>query len=186
MVKVSNDKKVFVDGKERELVRYLSYEEIQEIVRNLAQKINHRMDGREIVPVCIANGAFIFFSDLARMLNNCYFSGFLRTKRYSKTENPDDNIELITDIDIDVKDKTVLLIDEIFDGGKTLEYAIAHIREKGAEVLSCCFLDKNSDRRMVEMKPDFTGKVTDDLFFVGYGMDCGEFGRTFKDIYYLS
>jgi hypoxanthine phosphoribosyltransferase len=81
------------------------------------------------------------------------------------------NIQITKDISVDLKETTVLLVDDILDSGRTLDFAKRHVENKGAaQIRTCCLLDKPA-RRALDVHADFIGFEVPDTFVVGYGLD---------------
>ncbi len=87
------------------------------------------------------------------------------------------------DVETDLNGKTVIIVEEIIDAGRTLSFLKHHIMlsyPKSVEV--ACLLDKPA-RREMPISPEYTGKTIDDRYVVGYGMDSDEVGRNYTDIF---
>lgn len=92
---------------------------------------------------------------------------------------------ILKDVETSLRHQNVLIIEEIIDAGKTLYWLKERIKwMEPASLKIVTLLDKPA-RRQVPLKPDYVGRVIDDRFVVGYGMDFQEWGRNLKQIYYL-
>jgi len=152
----------------------------------LADRISKDYDGRELVLVCILKGAFVFLSDLIRHLRIPAQVDFVRLASYGSGTKTCGKIEITKDIEIPLENKDVLIIEDIIDSGRTLQFLkdrLALLNPRSIRV--CALLDKKA-RREVEMEADYLGTEVDDLFIVGYGIDFNEHYRHLPEIYYVT
>jgi hypoxanthine phosphoribosyltransferase len=168
------------------LNRLFSREEIASIVRGLAEQISRDYRDRELVLVCILKGAFMFLSDLVRELQIPVKIDFVRLASYGSGMKSSASIEITKDIELPIEGKDVLIIEDIVDSGRTLQFlkdrlSLANPRS----VKICALLDKKA-RREVEIEVDYLGKEVEDVFVVGYGIDFNETYRYLPDIHYVT
>ncbi|HEB73315.1 MAG TPA: hypoxanthine phosphoribosyltransferase [Nitrospirae bacterium] len=153
----------------------ISEEKIASKVDDLARRIASGMGGSTTILVGLLTGSVVFLSDLMRRLNHHGMSpqiDFMIISSYKDSTDSPGEIEIVQNVRIDVKGKTVLLVDDIIDTGRTMSAARRLLYEKGASsVVICAFLDKPS-RRKADIKPDYYGFAIDDQFVVGYGLDA--------------
>ncbi len=164
----------------------LSQEKIASIVRRLANQITHDYKGRELVLVCILKGAFVFVSDLIRLLQMPVQVDFVRLASYGSGVRTSGKIVLTKDIEISVEGKDVLIVEDIIDSGRTLLFIKERLRPlEPRSVKVCALLDKKA-RREVEIEADYLGTEVDDIFIVGYGIDYNEAYRNLPEICYVT
>ena len=164
----------------------LSQEKIASIVQHLADKISKDYCGRELVLVCILKGAFMFLSDLVRHLRIPVQVDFVRLASYGAGMKTSGNIEITQDIEIPIEKKDVLIIEDIIDSGRTLQFLKNRLAlQNPRSIKVCALLDKKS-RREVEMGADYLGTDVEDIFIVGYGIDFNENYRHLPEIYYVT
>src|SRR4030066_890640 len=164
----------------------LSQEQIASIVQHLADQISEDYCGRELVLVCILKGAFMFLSDLVRHLRIPVQVDFVRLASYGSGMKTSGNIEITKDIEIFLEKKDVLIIEDIIDSGRTLQFLknrLALLNPRSIKV--CALLDKKA-RREVEMEADYLGIEVNDVFIVGYGIDFNENYRYLPEIHYVT
>ncbi|VAX22708.1 Hypoxanthine-guanine phosphoribosyltransferase [hydrothermal vent metagenome] len=153
----------------------ISEEKIASKVDDLARRIADDMDGSTTIMVGLLTGSVVFLSDLMRRLNHHGMSpqiDFMIISSYKGSIDSPGEIEVVQNVRIDVQGKTVLLVDDIIDTGRTMSAARRLLYEKGAaNVVICAFLDKPS-RREADIKPDYTGFAIENQFVVGYGLDA--------------
>jgi hypoxanthine phosphoribosyltransferase len=160
----------------------LTVEQIQKKVRELADRISDDYEGKDLLAVGILKGAFIFFSDIVRMIRTPLMIDFLIASSYLKDDTSGE-VKLHYDIREDVTDKDVLLIEDIVDTGVTLNYIRERILMAGPRSLRICtFLDKKG-RRQVDVPLDYVGFAIPDDFVVGYGLD---YDNKYRNLPYIS
>ncbi len=161
---------------ERDIDRILFTEDaIRVRVESLADEILERFAGRDLTLVCILKGSVVFAADLIRRLPVRLHLGFVTARSYGDGTTAGDLH--IGGLDTEPLDgRTVLVVDEIIDTGRTLEGVVASLREAGAPEASTCVLVAKRARRAVAMEADLCGFVIEDEFVVGYGLDyAGEY-----------
>lgn len=125
--------------------------------------------------VIILMGAFVFASDLLRALSRrgvAPLCDHLRYVSYGKGTESSGTVHLLLDLENDPKGRDVLLIDDVYDSGRTLGAAVAHLHAReAARVRVCVLLDKPETARAAHVTPDFVGFSIPNHFVVGYGMD---------------
>ncbi len=134
------------------------------------------MPDRPVV-VVILKGSFVFAADLIRELGQFEQNpeiDFISVSSYGSGTTSSGSLNLIRDLSQDVEGRTVLIVDDILDSGRTLAFVRNELETRGAlRVLTCALLDKPS-RRVVEINADFAGFEVDDVFVFGYGMDLDQ------------
>jgi len=159
---------------QKEVERILiSQTRIAHRVKELAQEVEDRYAGQEVVIVPLLNGTVVFLADLIRNLSIPLKLDFIGVSSYrAKTEAGE--LVYTKQPTLDVKDKHVLLVDDILDTGKTLSRVSADIKAKKPLSLSSCVLLNKKERRTEKIEADFIGFEIPDLFVVGYGLDYAE------------
>lgn len=158
--------------------------EVKNKVVELAQKIREDYSqGDEIVFVALLRGSVIFLSDLARELQDYDIKlDFMTVSSYGKSMQSSRDVKIKKDLEDDIKDKHVIIVEDIIDTGFTLRkvYEMLGLREpKSLEI--CTLLDK-PERREVEVAVKYIGFKIPDEFVVGYGIDYAEKHRNLKYI----
>jgi hypoxanthine phosphoribosyltransferase len=164
----------------------LSPREIASVVKHLADQISKDYGQRELVLVCILKGAFMFLSDLVRRLRMPVQLDFVRLASYGSGAKTSGRVEITKDIEISIEGKDVLVIDDIIDSGRTVQFLKDRLAlSKPNSIKVCTLLDKKA-RREVEMEADYVGRAIDDVFVVGYGIDFNEAHRNLPEICYIT
>ena len=151
----------------------LTKDQIQGKVRELGARISEDYKDENVVLVCNLKGAFVFLADLCRNISSPIYVDFIATTSYKGTQSTGD-VRIIKDLKMDVKDKHILVVEDIVDTGYTLDYTIKYLalhRPKSIRV--CTLLDKRC-KREVDLPIDYIGFEVEDRFVIGYGLDYNE------------
>ncbi|RJX22291.1 MAG: hypoxanthine phosphoribosyltransferase [Desulfobulbus sp.] len=163
----------------------ISKEELRAAVNALGARISADYAGTDLVLIGVLNGAFIFLADLARAITIPHQIDFIRVASYGQSNSSSGTIRIGKDIELDIRDKHVLLVEDIVDTGTTLAWLIERFKDRRAASVKICALIDKKERRKTEVPLDYLGFVRDG-FLVGYGLDFAEQYRSLPEIYSLS
>ena len=162
----------------------ISAEEIAKRVGELADTLAATLP-RDVVVLSLLKGSFMFAADLVRAMHvrgmRCQVE-FLKVSSYGNTTESSGRIAVQGDVPGDLHGKAVLLLDDILDTGRTLEWARGAVSGVGAESVTICALLDKPSRREVEIEADLVGFKIPDQFVVGYGVD---YAQRFRDLPYI-
>ena len=160
-------------------------DEIKARVKEIATELNKKFNGEEVTFVCTLKGAVFFFCDLVKEFDGDARIEFLRVSSY-EGESSTGKINLKLPLKAEsIHGKNVVLVEDIVDTGYTLKYIRNYIQEMNPKsYIEVSLLDKK-ERRKVEIDPDFSGFVIDDLFVIGYGLDYDQKYRNLPYIGYI-
>ncbi|MBN1574801.1 MAG: hypoxanthine phosphoribosyltransferase [Deltaproteobacteria bacterium] len=163
-----------------------SKDDINDAVSSIAKRISKDYKGGRLMMVCVLKGAFVFMSDLIRMIEGVdIFVDFVILSSYGSATTTSGEIKVLKDLDSPIEGKDVLIIEDIVDTGITLKFFKDQLlRRRPKSVKICALLDKKS-RREVEIELDYAGLSMQDGFVVGYGIDCDESYRNLPEIWVL-
>lgn len=167
------------------LNRLLTAEEIASIVKGLADHISRDYEGKELILVCILKGAFMFLADLIRHLRILVKVDFVRLASYGTGMKSSGLVEITKDIEIPIEGKDVLIIEDIVDSGRTLQFLKERLALSNPRSIKICALLDKKARREVQIEVDYLGKEIEDIFIVGYGIDFNEGFRNLPEIHYV-
>lgn len=173
---------VTLNGKDFE--KYITNEEIASIVMTLSKRINEDYHDKEIYFLIVLNGAFIFAADLFKNIKGFPRISFIKLSSYSGLSSCGEVKELIG-LNDDIKDKHIIIIEDIVDTGNTMEGLLEMLKAKKPSSLDVCTLmfKPNAFKKKFPIK--YIGKEISDEFIIGYGFDYDGYGRNLKDIYQL-
>ena len=162
----------------------VNQQQVDAAIDALAGAITDRLKGSNPLLFCVMNGGLILTGQLLTRLKFPVQAEYLHATRY-RQETTGGILEWKLQPETDMKDRTVLIVDDILDEGTTLcaiaDYCLAH----GArEVLTAVLVDKDHGRKARQgLKADFTGLYVEDRFLFGYGMDYKGYWRNAPGIY---
>lgn len=172
---------LILDKKFRELI---PGEKIQERISDMAALINNDFKGKEVVFLGILNGAFMFASDLFRRIELKARISFIKLASYRGTSSSGTVRELIG-WNEDLKQKSVIILEDIVDSGFTLEYAVNNLVIRNVTDIKIAALFLKPDCYKKTIPVDYVGFEIPDSFVVGFGLDYEGFGRNLTSIYSL-
>jgi hypoxanthine phosphoribosyltransferase len=168
-----------------ELVPVLSKKDIDSLVKQVAYRISTDYRNHDLILVGVLKGVFIFLSDLVRCLDIPVQIDFIRISSYGSDVSSSGEIRLTKDIEVDIKDKDVLIVEDIVDTGLTLKYLIDYLKSYHPKTIKVCvFIDKH-ERRESDIAIDYSCHDVAKGFLVGYGLDYNEDYRYLSGIYHL-
>lgn len=158
---------------------------IKKSVDFVSTKINNIFQNEEIVMICVLNGGFMFFSDLVRKINNPnLYLDFIKAQSYDNNKQTE-NIKLSIDLKIDINNKTVILVDDILDTGKTIKSIVDKINKnyKPKDIYVCPFLTLKTFNNTENFKLINNIIHPENSFVAGYGLDNLEKDRHLEYVY---
>jgi hypoxanthine phosphoribosyltransferase len=127
-----------------------------------------------LMVVAILKGSFVFAADLIRTLHGVGLApevDFMTLSSYRKARTSSGQVTILRDMDLDVRNRNVLIVDDVLDSGRTLAFAKDLIAARGARTIKTCVLLDKQVKRAVALEPDYCAFECPDTFVVGYGMD---------------
>jgi len=160
-------------------------EEIARQVKLLASRISEDYEGKEVVLIGVLKGAFIFLADLVRQLTIPVQLDFIRVASYGTGTESSGKIRITTDVELDLRGRDVLIVEDIVDSGLTTAFLKEHLANKKPRSVKICALLDKRERRTVSIPLEYVGLQLEKGFVVGYGLDCNEGNRQLPGIYEL-
>ena len=147
-------------------------------IKQLAKTLNeYYADKDELILVCILKGSVMFMAELSKHLDIETKMEFMSVSSYEDNTYSSGNVKILMDLDIDIKDKEVLIVEDIIDTGFTLKKIKETLLRREPRDLKIITLLDKPERREVEIKPDFTGFKIPNEFVVGFGLDYNQLYR---------
>ena len=155
----------------------LSEEQIQEKVKELAAQLSREYAGKDPVFVGVLKGVVVFFGDMVKRIDIPCQIDFMWISSYQGTSSSAMIVK--RDVSCNLKGRHVVILEDIFDTGNSLEFTYNHLLSKEPASLKICTLLDKPERRnpAITVKPDYTGFVIPNEFVVGYGLDYNEHYR---------
>ncbi len=151
-------------------------------VKELAAEIDRDYQGREILMIAVLKGSFLFIADLVRAVKAPVVIDFVRLASYGSATQSSGIIEVRKDLEMSIKGKDVLVVEDIVDSGLTLESLRTMLLNRKPATLRICTLIDKQAQRITDVPVDYIGFSMDDGFIVGYGLDLDERYRDLPDI----
>ena len=157
-------------------------EEVNKRIAELGAEITKEYAGKDLVLICILKGAAPFACELAKRIDLPVQLEFMRCSSYGNETESSGVVKITLDLEQPIRDKHILVVEDIIDTGRTMNYLLQILRQRGpASVKLCALLDK-PDRRVVDVDIDYTGFVIPDEFVVGYGLD---YAQKYRNLPYI-
>lgn len=144
--------------------------QIQKRVKELAHEIKTAYTGKDFIIIGVLKGCLPFLIDLTRELPYSVKYFFVEITSFEGGVKSTGKLTVKKGVDIDIKGKNILIVEDIIDSGLTLSYLKKHLENHGAFVKVVTLLDKKEARK-IKIEPDFTGFVIPKEFVIGYGLD---------------
>ena len=157
---------------------------LEKRIEEMAKEIEKDYEGKDIVFIGILKGSVPFMWELAKKVKNNVIFEFIEVSSYKGTESTG-IITLHKDIKNSIEGKDVIIIEDIVDTGRTLDFLLEHLKEKKPNSVKIATLLSKPSRRVIELNVDYIGFKVDDLFVVGYGLDYDQNLRNLPYIGYI-
>ena len=164
---------------ERDIAQVLiSEEQIRNRIAELGEELTREYAGKDPVIVGVLKGVVVFYADMVRKINVPCQMDFMWISSYAGTETTGGMV-VRKDVSCDIKGRHVLILEDIFDTGNSLDFTYRHLLSKEpASLKICTLLDKPSRRKEgITLQADFVGFTVPNAFVVGYGLDYNEHYR---------
>ncbi|MDY7078736.1 MAG: hypoxanthine phosphoribosyltransferase [Chloroflexota bacterium] len=153
----------------------ISEQEIQARVAEIGAEINAMYtDNDRPLLVCVLKGAFMFLADLVRHLDMRHEVDFMEISSYGTGTVSSGVVRILLDLAQSIEERHVLIVEDIIDSGRTLDYITRNLQTRGPASLRVCTLLSKPSRREIEIPLDFVGFEVPDEFVMGYGLDYAE------------
>jgi hypoxanthine phosphoribosyltransferase len=169
---------------DKKFVKFISDQEIDHAVNKIAQQLNKDYADDPPLILVTLNGAIVFAADLLKQLQFSSVLSCIKLSSYQGTASTD-NMKTLIGLTEDVKDKRVLIIEDIVDTGNTYQTLVNLLNERGAKEIRIATLTMKPDAYQLDLPVHYVGIAIPDKFVVGRGLDYDGLGRNLKDIYQL-
>lgn len=160
----------------------LSEEEVDARIQAMGDQISRDYGGKQVHMICVLKGGSFFLCELAKRITVPVSLDFMAVSSYGSGTKSGGVVKIIKDLDDPVKDKDVLVVEDIVDSGRTLSYLLEMIWARGPRSLRLCTLLDKPERRVVDVNVDYTGFQIPDEFVVGYGLD---YDQRYRNLPYI-
>ena len=155
----------------------ITEEQIIQRTREIARQISADYEGRDLLLICVLKGGVTFLVDLMRKLTIPNSVDFMATASYGASTESSGVVRILKDLDDPIESRHVLIVEDIIDSGRTIDYVTRILRERDPASLRICTLLNKADRREVDVPIDYIGFDIPNEFVIGYGMDYDQLYR---------
>ena len=167
----------------KEKIRVMYPEEaVNKKIVEMGKRISEDMNGEPVKIICILKGACFFACELAKRITVPVFIDFMSVSSYGEETTSSGTVRILKDLDSPIEGESVLIVEDIIDTGRTLNYLVNNFRSRGAKTVRLCTLLNKPDRRAVEVDVDYVGFEIPDEFVVGYGLD---YAQKYRNLPYI-
>lgn len=160
----------------------LSEEEVDKKICEIAQQISKDYEGKEVHLVCVLKGGVFFMCELAKRITVPVSMDFMALSSYGNGTESTGKIKVKKELDESIEGKDVLVVEDIVDSGRTLSFLLGELQSRNPASLHLCTLLDKPDRRVVDIKADYTCFEIPDEFVVGYGLD---YAQRYRNLPYI-
>ena len=163
---------------------FITENDILKKVEDIAVRINREFKGREVIFIGVLNGSFMFASDLLKRIEGNARITFVKLASYSGTSSLG-SIKQLIGWNEELKNKSVIVIEDIVDSGVTLEHTVKSLREMQVADVRIAALLVKPEAYKKDIPLDYTGFEIPNNFVIGYGLDYEGYGRNLPSVYTL-
>lgn len=167
---------------DRQFELFIEQEEIEQSIRRVGEQLNIELEGQNPLFIAVLNGAFMFAGELMKRVSVQSEITFVKLASYDGTHSTE-SIQTVFGLKEDIKGRTVVIIEDIVDSGKTMQNLLGELRNKGPKEIKIATLLFKPSALKCDIKPDYVALEIPNDFIVGYGLDYNGYGRNLKDIY---
>ncbi len=161
----------------------VTQEQMRSRIRELGRQISADYAGKDLVLVGVLKGAYAFFADLARAIRIPVRVDFIIVTSYGTQTKTSGKVKLVTELTEKIKDRDVLLIEDIVDSGLTVQYLTKTLARQKPRSIKVCTLLSKPERRVVDVPLQYVGFRIPNQYVVGYGLD---YQQQYRNLPYLA
>lgn len=160
----------------------LAEEEVDRRIQEIGDQISKDYEGKEVHLICVLKGGAFFMCELAKRITVPVSLDFMSVSSYGSSTKSSGVVKIVKDLDEPLKDKDVLVVEDIVDSGRTLSYLLDMLKDRGPKSVKLCTLLDKPERRVVDVNVDYTCFQIPDEFVVGYGLD---YDQKYRNLPYI-
>lgn len=160
----------------------LTEQEVDAKISEIGKKISEDYAGRQVHLICVLKGGSFFMCELAKRITVPVSLDFMSVSSYGGDTKSSGVVKIVKDLDESIKDKDVLVVEDIVDSGRTLSYLLEMLEQRGPKSLALCTLLDKPDRRVIDVNVNYTCFQIPDEFVVGYGLD---YDQRYRNLPYI-
>ena len=160
----------------------LSEKEVDDRIQAIGDQISRDYAGNQVHLVCVLKGGSFFMCELAKRISVPVSLDFMSVSSYGGDTKSSGVVKIVKDLDESIRDKDVIVVEDIVDSGRTLSYLLEMLKDRSPRSLRLCTLLDKPDRRVTQVNVDYTGFQIPDEFVVGYGLD---YDQRYRNLPYI-
>ena len=160
----------------------LTEEDVDRRIEEIGDHISRDYEGRQVHLICVLKGGSFFMCELAKRITVPVSLDFMSVSSYGSATKSSGVVRIVKDLDEPLKDKDVLVVEDIVDSGRTLSYLLEMLKDRGPKSVRLCTLLDKPERRVVDVHVDYTCFQIPDEFVVGYGLD---YDQRYRNLPYI-
>lgn len=160
----------------------LTEEQVDEKIKEIGERISKDYEGRQVHLICVLKGGSFFLCELAKRITVPVSIDFMSVSSYGGDTKSSGIVKIVKDLDETIKDKDVIVVEDIVDSGRTLSYLLDLLQQRGPKSLALCTLLDKPERRVIDVNVDYTCFRIPDEFVVGYGLD---YDQRYRNLPYI-
>ncbi|WHZ30044.1 MAG: Hypoxanthine-guanine phosphoribosyltransferase [Nitrospira sp.] len=161
----------------------VTQEQMRSRIRELGKQISADYVGKDLVLVGVLKGAYAFFADLARAIRIPVRIDFIIVTSYGTQAKTSGKVKLMTELTETIRDRDVLLVEDIVDSGLTVQYLTKALAKQKPRSIKVCTLLSKPERRVVDVQLEYIGFKIPNQYVVGYGLD---YRQKYRNLPYLA
>jgi len=160
----------------------LKEEDVDRRIQEIGDQISRDYEGKQVHLICVLKGGAFFMCELAKRITVPVSLDFMSVSSYGSSTKSSGVVKIVKDLDEPLKDKDVLVVEDIVDSGRTLSYLLDMLRDRGPKSIKLCTLLDKPERRVVDVHVDYTCFQIPDEFVIGYGLD---YDQRYRNLPYI-
>lgn len=160
----------------------LTEEDVDRRIQEIGDQISKDYEGKQVHLICVLKGGAFFMCELAKRITVPVSLDFMSVSSYGSATKSSGVVKIVKDLDEALKDKDVLVVEDIVDSGRTLSYLLDMLKDRGPKSVKLCTLLDKPERRVVDVHVDYTCFQIPDEFVVGYGLD---YDQRYRNLPYI-
>lgn len=160
----------------------LPEEEVDKRIKEIGEQISKDYAGKAVHLVCVLKGGSFFMCELAKRITVPVSFDFMSVSSYGSETKSSGVVKIVKDLDEALEGKEVIIVEDIVDSGRTLSYLLEILEKRGPKSLAICTLLDKPERRVTDIKVNYTGFDIPDEFVVGYGLD---YDQKYRNLPYI-
>lgn len=160
----------------------LPEEDVDKRIKEIGEQISKDYAGKAVHLVCVLKGGSFFMCELAKRITVPVSFDFMSVSSYGSETKSSGVVKIVKDLDEALEGKEVIIVEDIVDSGRTLSYLLEILEKRGPKSLAICTLLDKPERRVTDIKVNYTGFDIPDEFVVGYGLD---YDQKYRNLPYI-